>query len=1516
MADTKFGVFIPNELDNSVEVLKSSIAGRPLGEPTPTETDVNFSVVAPAVIDDVVTNSGDSKLNITLGQSLNNNDFDAFADDINNALRGGNLSVTLEYDIWGSHAGNCDRGYADCQGEEGLYSDYINKATAIFHMNDPRISSGTVVGDIDYRGKFRPPVSDWFDTMKFYKDYGDTQYEYNRVFFPRIYSDGDFIYAVAVIDEDEKDTTGYIGFFIYDYYCRRFVLRSRVNESKQVLIDPTLSKWFGAGIGTGLTTRCIPISPCVCRIKHHNNKLVCAYLGHFPGDVSNIYILLCESKDDGYTWEKLTHFDYSGFTEYLQVAGVDPAVILDFRLRMVSNGSGLLLVWRAWALSGDKTFMNYMHSRDGGATWKFGISNMLQMFLATKSKYDCTNIITPLSNYRVNFDLSVDQAGRFILAGNGYGLVTPPHLDPPSGEEVSAFELGNRCFVVWYTDNSSLLDWQLGGKIYPSWDYKAEIDGYERGRYISDIALCNDSIHDWDYGLLKIKTETRVDVDESEDPIEGSYSWTEGSFTCLVRFKFMPSQFWSTYPDWVNTGTGNRRSSHAFIMEPPNRNTAVFHSVNLVDDYEGDFISYMSLIEHRGHLMAGFVVDPARVASGPGAVSNGGLYNGLVCFKSWHNVPVNYAVRQNYLPMCDDPSFQGWVLAATHANIDYLNDRYENEIVFSTNLANMPLASEYFTAYSENVETYPLGYNENVLRFTVAIGPMGVGGDINILECVSPMWDDVTSTQRYARLQVMFRTDMLRFNVSHLASYDDNIEQNVWYEYMVIRSIKKVAIYRRLYNDFTSSASAEQWVLLYSSDNCATIAAILPRYSYIHFGGIEVDGGNYYAGTWWKFKNIQSSRSYSDISPTSKHYLVDSPVYREEQDKGVLSSKRDFCFAYPDFSFVYRGVCGECISPNPIWFGDNWLARVESKFSKEAILWSHLVYKNNVPNNIVTNIGINNDFITMGDGANPITYPTFNQPNGMNFDGVSQYLSAGSNSYKYTLTSNFTISMWVRRNAAVSCMLISKLPAGVNTGYGLYWNNVMDQIFFYGLSIAPNYVASDHVFTEVGEWVHICVVVNVLSVRFYKNGTFINEESIPALASNNATLYIGSNSTPGLFLSGDISGVGIFNYSATADTVSKLYLEGPYGPAIPSNTFMNFYGQYHSADNSWRLAAMDYGGSSDNVINNNRASRYYSDRDGVAGVLPGGLGYNYGDVEVILYNTDDGYITADAALFDNIEATDVAIYAQDLDPSVFGWVGPLIVNTQFHYFDTHYDLPLDVYNNVGGLANGIISSGGPWRDGVYVGEKMLICIDSHPDHYDVLAIPSNNIIDTVVYNSANRLQLSDSSISPGAINIIMRHLSSKLMVRFTESTYRYWRFVFTNNATNGSKIKVGTIRLGKYLEFEHNPSMNLNTIIIGTKDSISGVDGTVHNIPIGKIKKQFQLNFENINMLSDDSDYNILKQAYLYSQQNGAPFFLITGMYNEKDTTTLVYPCSVTKNLDVKQDQFPYGTIAISLEEL
>lgn len=485
MADTNAGIFIPNESDvlSAVQVLKGTVAvGLYI---TPTASDISESVLAPLVTE--VSIKGDMELEIDSGYGATDLiNFPAsrpqVSDEIRNALAGGSFGIRMRGDVGiNGKLYNCDLGPNNVQlgMTDGFYQDHRVRGSVVFHKNDPVLRGSNP--DHSYYGKSRFPVHDFYDAIIFY-DYagvalnGDVSP--NKISYPRLYSDDDFIYCVAQVKgAGTSMVCSYIGFFIYDAYDKVFRMRgiinsnNSVNDCRVLWLRSSQTIFTSAGM-----VGCIPASANICRVKNFKNKLICSYIQIDPIQASSVMhsmsLRIFDSYDDGYIWNEIAVIGQDYFQSRL-IAGA--YTIDDLRMRMASNGQDILLVWKSLPIVGSREYrqMHWLRSRDGGINWEYDISsNMAEMAVAHRRTDDILYpAYTPGTDCSVAFDLVVNSDGLFVLGMIGEGETAAATSNGIHG--------GQRHLIFYYAEGGDCLTWKRGASINIDNGYNLQIEGME-----------------------------------------------------------------------------------------------------------------------------------------------------------------------------------------------------------------------------------------------------------------------------------------------------------------------------------------------------------------------------------------------------------------------------------------------------------------------------------------------------------------------------------------------------------------------------------------------------------------------------------------------------------------------------------------------------------------------------------------------------------------------------------------------------------------------------------------------------------------------------------------------------------------------------------------------------------------------------------------------------------------------------------------------------------------------------
>lgn len=175
--------------------------------------------------------------------------------------------------------------------------------------------------------------------------------------------------------------------------------------------------------------------------------------------------------------------------------------------------------------------------------------------------------------------------------------------------------------------------------------------------------------------------------------------------------------------------------------------------------------------------------------------------------------------------------------------------------------------------------------------------------------------------------------------------------------------------------------------------------------------------------------------------------------------------------------------------------------------------------------------------------------PTYSSNNLGKFvlDGVNDDISCGNGSSINFGTGSFSVSIWFRRfsSATTNLRLLSKAASddtasSASAGFSFYGNNS-------GISFSVNPTAARTAITaatySLNEWVNVVgLVERGVSMRTYKNASLVASTTAPSgSVSGTTSLFLGSNLGTGLYWTGEISNVLMYNRALTVSEITQNY---------------------------------------------------------------------------------------------------------------------------------------------------------------------------------------------------------------------------------------------------------------------------------------------------------------------------------------------------------------------------------------
>ena len=1589
MAYKSFGLFIPTECEQSeLEVLSGTALPAHI---TPTIYNPSESILSPYT-EKLAANKGFLELECVSGYANDVNNYPSdrpqIAEDVKYFIDAGTFTTTITGDCSAKCINN-DRGNALIQDTGGMYGDFNFRGSLVHKM-----------GGFDTCGKSRPPVMDYLDSALFYASDGETRYI--NVHYPSIYSDGDYVYAVAMVQWGEtvplSNISAKICFFVFDPYRRVFIQRGDITD--YIFNGLRINAGTAFAVGEGYWP--IPMNPVVCRIKNFRNKLVCSFMGSPAGDKSILDLYVYESCDNGFTWIPILTVGYNNFSSYL--VNIGAPVFSDFRVRMASDGNDLVIVWGAKyniAVTGQ---IRIICSKDGGQTWNYGEDNLVVSLNANQT--DNNDIgVSAVGVYPadVNFGLSVDYEGKFIFAKTADGVIVDQY-----GYSESTYRVALVFLIIEGVNVINTQYFQISNT-YPvniePWVKQSFVNRYIK--HITEVSIFSDPVQKEDYMLIKL-----TQIASYWDAAYMALFKNDQSFNCIVRFKIMLASEWTTNPDWVQTGISSYNSYGDYIifLEPPNRNNAWFVAYKGVVATSNTSTAWHGIV-HRGHIMicGTYTIPPGVVAY------NQKSYPFMGCFKAWTNIPVQYPIADTYVPMggdiVTDYGFTYSLWGAPAPIVTITKNRELNELVLDFSdggparmIGTSWLSTTVVTGTSAFRGVVP-GLQEGVIRFTFSQSYLSINSGSFYIFSSRIFWRDSVNW-KYADITFYITrgatVDTYLGIIINGNTIQYSIDSNKFYEIMIIYGMTSVTtmgvnVYVREYKDTKISSIVDDWSLWRTYGFIgANIVNFGVTTSYLQIGpdgaAIPVTG----QALLLKFKNVILSKSHSDFYPkicntpnmdglTNWNTYI-SRLLANYKTTGVLSG--EYLYNY-NVSIDDAEARGEFITPEPIWIGRRWSVFATDNMSKkDALIWFDMNYESQYtyyggslytseigPTQRIKNQGnlsgrrqyfdgAVNRFVesgwTLGNGTLAhisaplylylylITDPYYDRC-GMRFSGA-QYLENFCESENYRVSTDFTISFWMKIAAGPVgpyCIINEGSAGGV--GWSIYWETASGGRFSF-VDMLPNtqsYSPSGLYgsISDIGKWIFISMIRSGSNIEWFRNGisfgisttTFVNSSLENIAGGINIQMRIGSTIAGTIFLTGCLSGFSMFSRYLSRDEIKYLYQIGRNGIDLPSDLFIRVFGESGVLDDSYKLLPRNAGGIGSNVLNGMVGSQYKSDAGDLAHFHVRNTPSTK-EAEIFicqkLVKTVREYITANAILIMNCNATDVAIYTTNTNPITGATVYPTPPTAMgvFKYADSEYGIPEFLVNGVAVAAGayGVVDNpvaSPDWRPNFYVGERIIYINNGGILNWPLAVAPNgiNGCIGKCINNDTRKMTIDwcDQPIKVGT-NIVYQLADSLLIVLPNTITARYWRFVFGNNVLNGDKINVGMIRLGNLVPFDVNPdtpfSINRRIVERDLKSNVQGINVTVPYLK--RIKSDFDIRMEHIDTRSDGSDYQKLINTYHTALNSRDGVFLAlcndsAGFMNASvKYFPLIFRCAPDGDLVVENSGMSYKNISIKLKEM
>ncbi len=154
------------------------------------------------------------------------------------------------------------------------------------------------------------------------------------------------------------------------------------------------------------------------------------------------------------------------------------------------------------------------------------------------------------------------------------------------------------------------------------------------------------------------------------------------------------------------------------------------------------------------------------------------------------------------------------------------------------------------------------------------------------------------------------------------------------------------------------------------------------------------------------------------------------------------------------------------------------------------------------------------------------------------FDGQNDYVDTG-----YTVDSpTWTIAAWVKSPAAPSDDKQTG-PVHREKNYQINWDH-MDDPFrgAVGTCVGGTWYAASFGPLEAGTWYHLAATYNGETLKAYKNGTLVSENTDPSGAPDNEgqTLKLGCHALTLASFAGTVDDVRLYNYALDAGAIAKV----------------------------------------------------------------------------------------------------------------------------------------------------------------------------------------------------------------------------------------------------------------------------------------------------------------------------------------------------------------------------------------
>ncbi len=227
-------------------------------------------------------------------------------------------------------------------------------------------------------------------------------------------------------------------------------------------------------------------------------------------------------------------------------------------------------------------------------------------------------------------------------------------------------------------------------------------------------------------------------------------------------------------------------------------------------------------------------------------------------------------------------------------------------------------------------------------------------------------------------------------------------------------------------------------------------------------------------------------------------------------------------------SHIYNVLGSEAVG---IWNFDNGTGTVAydtSGYGNNGVIYNGALFAIDTP------------YYVVGSGAGKYS---------MHFDGVNDYLDAGSASSLDLGDSNFAIEGWFKRDGVGTEIgqVISKFGPGSLSNYEIYWGDFAANVFGarWTDTLGAWHTLSSKTVASTGAWYHFVLVHSESDMYFYINSEKTNTGGDGGtISSVTNSLQIGQRNGNAQRFGGFIDDVRIYSVALTASEIQQHYVEG------------------------------------------------------------------------------------------------------------------------------------------------------------------------------------------------------------------------------------------------------------------------------------------------------------------------------------------------------------------------------------